>query len=197
MIKINLSTDGKKVGPEAYLRLIKLKFVILGLILMLVPDWIKSAYFEDQLNIAQTDMSTLTKERNELRKKVDGVKNIRNQIEKLKEREQSLQERLKVVKQIVETKKNPWNPVQYIAKNIPENVWLTSMIYNPEPGAGSMTLTGYSVDYKIQGEFQEALKQSIFFDKYIEYKKVTNSTTQTNSKEFAQFEFILKLVRLD
>ncbi len=198
MIKINLASDSKNVTLESYLRLVKLKPIALGFLLTFLPDMINSYYFQDQITIAQTDLSELQRQRNSLRAEMNKYKNIKSQIEKLKEREQNLQERLKVVKQIVETKKNPWNPILYISKNIPPSAWLTKMVYKPEPGVGVMDIAGYSTDYKVQREFVDALKQSIFFDKFIEPKKVTEETANNDqAKGFAPFEFNLVLVRLE
>jgi Tfp pilus assembly protein PilN len=198
MIEINLSTlkkplDLANVGGFDLSKL-NVKMVVIAIFLLYVPDFFVVGNLEQSKLDAEQELQTLTEQKNKLTKRVNALKEFDKQVQQLKRREQQLTEKLEVVKSILTKKRNPWNILVYIAKNIPPEIWLTSIEFNEE----ELIFRGLSLDYANQGVFLENLKKSIFFDKNIVYSKVPLSNTADEStKGLAPFEVKTRITRFE
>lgn len=196
MIKVNLSTVKKPMDLANVggldLSKINVKWVILAIIFLYIPDF----FVVDRLTAIREErdqeLQALIEQKNKITKEVNELKNFDKQIEMLKRREEELAAKLEVVKSILSTKKNPWNILVYVAKNIPPEIWLTEIQYQGD----SLTIRGRSADYQSQGLFLENLKKSIFFDKNIVYQKGDAPATRDNRK-LASFEMIATITRYE
>ncbi len=197
MININLSTQKKAVDITNVggfdLSKIKVKFVLIAIILSYVPDFIILPTLETERVEAQARIDELSNDAGKKKKQVNSLKGFDKQIQQLKRREQQLVEKLELVKTIISKKKNPWKVLEYVAKNIPPEIWLTEIIYNDD----KMIFKGLSMDYTNQGVFLENLKRSVFFADNIVYSKVDTAAMSTDLKKMAPFEITANIVRYE
>jgi Tfp pilus assembly protein PilN len=197
MININLSTQKKAVDITNVggldLSKIKVKFVLLAILISYLPDFIILPSLEEERAAAQETINNLTTEANKKRKQVNSLKGFDKQIQQLKRREQQLVEKLELVKTIISKKKNPWKVLEYVAKNIPPEIWLTEIYYEDD----KMIFKGLSMDYTNQGVFLENLKRSVFFADNITYSKVDTAAMSSDMKKMAPFEITANIVRYE
>jgi Tfp pilus assembly protein PilN len=197
MISINLSTQKKTVDITNVggldLSKIKVKFVLIAILISYLPDFIILPSLEEERAAAQETINNLTTEANKKRKQVNSLKGFDKQIQQLKRREQQLVEKLELVKTIISKKKNPWKVLEYVAKNIPPEIWLTEIYYEDD----KMIFKGLSMDYTNQGVFLENLKRSVFFADNITYSKVDTAAMSTDMKKMAPFEITANIVRYE
>ncbi|MCE3012108.1 MAG: PilN domain-containing protein [Proteobacteria bacterium] len=197
MISINLSTQKKAVDITNVggldLSKIKVKFVLIAILISYLPDFIILPSLEEERAAAQETINNLTTEANKKRKQVNSLKGFDKQIQQLKRREQQLVEKLELVKTIISKKKNPWKVLEYVAKNIPPEIWLTEIYYEDD----KMIFKGLSMDYTNQGVFLENLKRSVFFADNIAYSKVDTAAMSSDMKKMAPFEITANIVRYE
>jgi Tfp pilus assembly protein PilN len=196
VIEINLSTAQKgmdltNIGGYDFSK-IKVKYIFFSLILLYLPDIFISDHLESEFNVKQAEFDGYSRERDDLKNKVNSLKDFEKQINALEEQEKKLREKLGIVKTIMSQRINPWNILVYISKNIPPEIWLTSLEFR----GTKITLRGVSNDYSPQGLFLENLKKSIFFDRDVVYKKIANESDRSN-RALAPFEIELKIVRYE
>lgn len=197
MIQVNLSTAKKPLDLANVggfdLSKINVKMVLIAIVLLYIPDFFLVDGFEQDRVLAQESLSQLMQKKNQLQKRVSALKEFDKQVQQLKRREAQLTEKLNVVKTIITKKKNPWNILVYVAKNIPPEIWLTEITYNSD----KLVFKGLSTDYTNQGLFLENLKKSIFFDKNITYSKTDTTTLPEEMKNLAPFEITATITRFE
>lgn len=197
MININLSTQKKAVDITNVggldLSKIKIKFVLIAILLSYIPDFLVLPSLEQERAAAQENIDGLSAEVAKKRKQVRSLKGFDKQIQQLKRREQQLVEKLELVKTIISKKKNPWKVLEYVAKNIPPEIWLTEIYYEDD----KMVFKGLSMDYTNQGVFLENLKRSVFFADNITYSKVDTEAMSSDMKKMAPFEITANIVRYE
>ncbi len=197
MIQVNLSTLKKPIDLANVggfdLSKVNVKMVLIAIALLYIPDFFLVDGFEEERVAAENKLAELTTQKNQLQKRVSALKEFDKQVQQLKRREAQLLEKLNVVKTIITKKKNPWNILVYVAKNIPPEIWLTEITYDSE----KLIFKGLSTDYTNQGLFLENLKKSIFFDKNISYSKTDTSTLPDEVKNLAPFEITATIARFE
>ncbi len=197
MIEINLSTlkkplDLANVGGFDLSKL-NVKLVVLAIILLYIPDFFIIDSLEKSKIAADAELQELIQTKNKLTKRVNALKEFDKQVQQLKRRERQLTEKLEVVKSILTTKRNPWNILVYVARNIPPEIWLTEIAFQGE----ELIFKGLSLDYANQGIFLDSLKKSVFFDKNITYSKVPPTGTSETQKNLAPFEIKARIARFE
>ena len=198
MIEINLSTvkkplDLANVGGLDLSKL-NIKLVVLAILFLYIPDFFLVGNLEELRVAADGELQAMILKKNKLTKRVNSLKEFDKQVQQLKRRELQLTEKLEVVKSILTTKRNPWNILVYIAKNIPPEIWLTQIEFKED----ELTFRGLSLDYANQGVFLDNLKKSIFFDKKITYSKIPLTTSATDAeKSMAPFEVKARITRFE
>ena len=196
MIKINLSNSKKKVdisniGGFDFTKM-KIKAVILVAVLIYIPDftilpmWQKAQ--DDTNQIIQTKQMELSK----LKRKVAESQDMEKQILELKAQEENLGKRLTSVKQAISEKKNPAPLLLYIAKNVPEELWINSLTIEDD----RMSIRGEAYDYTSIGNFMNNLKSSVF----IREANITSTSSvvrPTDKRRIETFEVNFVIARFD
>ena len=197
MIEINLSTQKKAVDIKNVggfdLSKLNVKYVLIAIVISYLPDFIILPSLEDTRVQAQARVDQLNSENSKKKAQVNSLKGFDKQIQQLKRREQQLLEKLELIKTIISKKKNPWNVLVYVAKNIPQEIWLTEIHYEED----KITFKGLSMDYTNQGVFLDNLKRSVFFADNISYNKIDTATMPTEMKKMAPFEITANIVRYE
>lgn len=197
MIEINLIVGKKPFKMPTLLgvdlAILNLKMIGLAILISFVPGMFLEGGREEEINAANEEVSQLRSQANKLERKVDENKGIQDQVDALNRQEKKLAERLGVVKEIIKLKKNPMNIMLYVAKNIPEDVWIIEFDLTGK----NLTLKGQARNYKSIGLFIENLKNSVFFNKDLIMKSSqTIEKPETNSR-VEQFEIVGTIARFD
>lgn len=167
MIEINLIVGKKPFKMPTIMgvdmALINVKMIVVAIMLSFVPGALLESDWEPEVNTANEQVSELQLKIKKLEKKNDENKSIQEQVDALARQEKKLAERLGVVKEIIKLKKNPMGIMLYLAKNIPDDVWIVSLSIENN----TIKIKGQSLTYKSIGVFIENLKNSVFFSKDI------------------------------
>lgn len=197
MIEINLSTTQKAIDLQNVggvdLSKINVKMVLLALVILYLPDFYLASMFEEENAAAQARFESLTKERDKLKRQVEGLQEYDKQIQALRRQEQKLKDKLDVVRSILSKRQNPWPILAYVARNIPPEVWLREITF----ANSKLVFRGMSLDYTPQGVFLENLKKSVFFEKNITYTKSDASSLPEDEKNLAPFEITATVSRFE
>lgn len=195
MIEINLSPS-KKAGSITNvagidLSLLNVKMLLVAFIILYVPDGFLLDYYDSQIVDNNKKQQVLNKELRTVSSKVRGMANIQKQVDALNEQEEKLAQKLNAVKDIINKRSNPFQLLQYITQNIPEDVWVTSVTINES----SLLIKGHSKNWKSIGAFLENLKNSIFFSKQISYSRPENSENEYRGQRVEVFEIRATILR--
>lgn len=163
MIEVNLLSVKKAFKlPTVWgidFNVINLKMIIGAYLLtLLVP------IYESQMDNNRLGINKIIEEKNlelnKVRQEGEKLEEIKIEIERFEQQERKLNEKLEVVKKIIKLRKNPMNMLYYLAKSIPEDVWVTKIAIQDD----QMTISGESTSYKSIGQLIESFKSSIFFE---------------------------------
>ena len=193
MIEVNLKVGEKDFRLPVILGLDLNIISIKGIIIALFVHFIVPPIFNDNFLKGLEDIDTkirgLKRQIRELKKKKKSQQDIQDQIDSFLQKEKKLNNKLVVVKRIIKLKKNPLKILLYISKNIPEDLWLTSMSLEND----NIALSGESNSYKSIGRFIENLKKATFFDQSL---KLTKSQTRADDsgRRVEEFEIKAKIV---
>lgn len=163
LIEVNLK-KGKKIiqlptfmGVE--ISVINFKLLFLSLVLYFFMPPFFQDYLAQDLAKIQKELVTINEKQQSLAAAAQNVQAIKTQVELYAQKEKIVEEKRNYVNKILELRKNPQTFLLFIAKNIPEDLWLSSLqIENDEA-----ILDGYSKTYKSITQFLEILNESIFF----------------------------------
>lgn len=162
MIKINLSTAKKQVditnvGGFDFSKL-KFKAVLLAILIIYIPDFFLVPLWEDERNMLNQQLDAKNDELRKLKTQVQRSRNLEKQIQELKLQEENLGQKLTAVKQAISEKKNPSPLLLYIAKNVPDELWIKELVIDND----KMTIKGEALDYTSIGNFVNSLRSSVF-----------------------------------
>lgn len=196
MIKINLSNAKKQVdisniGGFDFTQM-KIKAVLVVIILIYIPDFVLVPLWEEEREVASQTIQTKQVELSNLKKKVTDSQDLEKQIRELKAQEENLGKKLTAVKQAISEKRNPAPILLYIAKNIPNELWIKELSIEQE----KMTIKGEALDYTSIGNFVNSLRSSVF----IREASIagTNSTVRESDKRRIEtFEVNFSIARFD
>lgn len=196
MIKVNLSTGKKQVnmsnvGGFDFSRM-KIKAVILAIVILYLPDFFLTPLWEEEIMTLTQEVNTKQGKASSLKRKVAKGGDFEKQIRELKAQEENLGQKLQAVKQAISEKKNPASLLLYVAKNVPNELWITDLTIEGE----SMTIKGEALDYTSIGNFVNNLRSSVFIrDANI---VSTNSTVKEEDKRrIESFEVKFAIARFD
>lgn len=195
MIEINLLSSKKNQGLSALggldLNLINIKMVGIALFILFVPEGFIIDYFDNEIQSIQATNNSLRSESRKLGSKVNSLKQIEDQVNALTEQEDKLKRKLVVVKEIINKRQNPFSVLYYIAQNTPEDLWITDFTLVDK----KIEMTGKSKNWKSIGKFLENLRNSIFFDKNINYEQPAGA--KSNESRVEVFKISASIVRFE
>lgn len=196
MIKINLNTEKKKldltnVGGFDFSKL-KIKALLLVIVLIYLPDFLVLPMWEEELQQSNEAISTKQMQLNTLKRKASQTKEYEKQLNELKAQEENLGKKLMAVKEAINQKKNPASLLLYIAKNIPNELWIQELSIEND----ILMIKGEALDYSSIGKFVTNLRSSVF----IKDANIvgTNSTVREGDKRrIESFEVKFVIGRFD
>lgn len=196
MIKINLSVAQKQVdisnlGGFDFTK-IKIKAVILAIIIMYAPDFILVPMWEDEINVKNQELTALQGELSSLKRKVSQSATLEKQIRELKAQEENLGKKLTAVKEAISQKRNPANLLLYVAKNIPEDLWLLDLSIDNQ----TMVVKGEALSYTSVGNFVNSLRSSVFI-RDANIKNTTSTVRESDKRRIESFEINFAIARFE
>jgi Tfp pilus assembly protein PilN len=196
MIKINLTaakkeTDFSNLGGIDFTR-VKIVPVMIAIVLLYAPDFTLAPMWEEEFNAKTNEFTSLQSKLNGLKRKVSQSATLERQIRELQAQENNLAKKLTAVKQAISEKRNPSNLLVYIAKNIPQDLWILELNIDNEV----MTVKGQALNYVSVGNFVNNLRSSIFI-KDANIKNTTSTVRESDKRRIESFEISFAIARLD
>jgi Tfp pilus assembly protein PilN len=196
MIKINLSSAQKQVDISNLAGLdfsqIKIKMLLLVIGLAYVPDFFLYPAWETSLAEKNADFNTKQMALQRLKRQVSQNTSFEKQIRELKAQEENFRKKLFAVKEAISQKQNPYPLLHYIAKNIPPEVWITSLTIDND----KMSIKGQSLDYGSVGNFLTSLKSSVFIKDFV-MGPVDSIVRPSDKRRIETFEVTYTIGRFD
>lgn len=162
MIEINLTPKEKQKSITKVagidLSLINVKYLVFAIVFLYAYEPIINTVYDPEIEGNQAKERAYIKEYKKLNAELRTYDQIKEEVKNADIQEKKLILKIDVIKQIVQKRQNPFQVLKYIADNTPGGVWLTELVYESE----TLTLTGYSKDFKGINDFMENLKNSIF-----------------------------------
>lgn len=187
MIKINLSTSKKavdmtNVGGFDFTKL-KHKALALVIAIIYIPDFTLVPTWEEEKLALNNELTNKQQELSKLRTKISQTGSLEKQIRELKAQEENLGQKLVAVKQAISEKRNPAPLLLYIAKNVPNELWIKELSLDNDV----MIIKGEALDYTSIGNFVNNLRSSVFI-KEANISATNSSVRETDKRRIESFE---------
>jgi Tfp pilus assembly protein PilN len=196
MIKVNLSLaqnqmDISNVGGFDFT---KIKFVLVGIAIVsvYVPDFTIKTYWEEEAQAKNDELAALQGKLSDKRREVSKFGDLERQIKELQAQEENLGKKLVAVKQAISLKRNPSNLLLYIAKNIPEDLWIKEMTLEES----KLVIKGEALSYTGVGSFVNNLRSSVFVSD-ANIKSTTSNVRESDKRRIETFEVHFTIARLE
>ena len=196
MIKVNLSLaqnqmDISNVGGFDFT---KIKFVLVGIaiVVVYVPDFTIKTYWEEEAQAKNDELAALQGKLSDKRREVSKFGDLERQIKELQAQEENLGKKLVAVKQAISLKRNPSNLLLYIAKNIPEDLWIKEMTLEES----KLVIKGEALSYTGVGSFVNNLRSSVFVSD-ANIKSTTSNVRESDKRRIETFEVHFTIARLE
>jgi Tfp pilus assembly protein PilN len=196
MIKINLSNAKKQVdisniGGFDFTKL-KIKPLLLFMVLIYLPDFLLVPMWEEERTTTAAVIDEKQGKLSSLKRKVSQSQDLDKQIRELKAQEENLGKKLTAVKQAINEKKNPATILLYIAKNIPNELWIKELTITSD----QMVVKGEALNYVSIGEFVNSMKSSVFVRDH-KILNTSNMLRETDKRRIEIFEIQFAIARFD
>jgi Tfp pilus assembly protein PilN len=148
------------------------------------------AFYVDEITALETKTMSDKKKLRELRTELRGYDAVKKQVKELNIQEKNLATKIKIVKEIVEKRQNPFKVLKYIADNTPKDVWIVEL----EIDDRDLKIIGYSKSWKSIGFFIDNLRNSIFFNGTANYIKPEAMEEEISKQRVETFEITTSIV---
>lgn len=172
----------------------KIKIVpcLLAAFFVYVPDLFLAGLWEDDYNAKNQELVTRQELLKTKQSEVARSAELEKQIQELKAQEENLGKKLTAVKQAISVKRNPSNLLLYIAKNIPEDLWIKELSLEDN----IMIIKGEGLSYTGVGNFVNNLRSSIFISD-ASIKSTTSNVRESDKRRIETFEVHFTIARLE
>ena len=196
MIKINLSIEKQQfdlsnIGGLDFTR-IKVIPLVGAIFFYYLPDFTLISYWENERLGVNETVKQKQGELRELKNKVTKSMYVNRQISELKAHEENLGKKLNAVKEAIKEKRNPGSLLQYISKNIPQELWIKELNIQDF----QLIIKGESLDYASIGNFVNSLRSSIFI-KDANISSTSSVVRETDKRRIESFEVKFNIARFD
>ncbi len=187
MIKINLIVGKQPFKMPVIMGMdfsyINFKAFVIVWLLSFVPGYTIYQSWESEKEAETKALTQLEGTVRDLTSKAKRLKALEQEADEFKKQEKMLQEKLMVVRQLLKSKISPVKLLLYIAENIPENVWLTSLDLKDR----QLKITGQATSFDDITVFMSGLKNAIFFVQPVQpggMKTIIDDQTGKRREEF-------------
>lgn len=164
MIRVNLLEEVTRRNTGAGLaasplKHLNLKMLLVGIGVYYALDYGSEALWKWELEGYNTRIAALNKESDGLAQEVAKVEETKNLLTAYKEKLVDLQKRSLLVDQITSKKTNPQKLLESLAKNMPEDLWLTKLRIED----AAVSIEGMALVYKSIGDFMGRINATPYF----------------------------------
>lgn len=194
MIEINLTPGEKQKDftkiAGMNLSLINVKLLVPFFLLVYLVEPVIDAFYVDEIASIEAKTIAGKKKLREMTAELRGYDVVKKQVKELNIQEKNLATKIKIVKEIVEKRQNPFKVLKYIADNTPKDVWIVEL----EIDDRDLKLVGYSKSWKSIGFFIDNLRNSIFFNGTANYIKPEALKEEIANTRVETFEITTSIV---
>ena len=166
MIKINLIEQKKPLKIPVVLGIdftrINYKFLVVALALSFVPEKFVFPRFTETEKNEEVKILDIKKENRLLTKKLKANKDLQKKIDDTEKKISELKLKTKQIEKILKIKTNPKPALERVAKDIPTDLWLTSMALTDSQ---NIVINGLSYSFKSISNFLSLINDSKFFNR--------------------------------
>ena len=166
MIKINLIEQKKPLKIPVVLGIdftrINYKFLAVALALSFVPEKFIFPRFSGAEKNEEKKILDIQKENKLLTKKLRANKDLQKKIDDTEKKISELKLKTKQIEKILKIKTNPKPALERVAKDIPTDLWLTSMALTESQ---NIVINGLSYSFKSISNFLSLINDSKFFNR--------------------------------
>lgn len=164
MIKLNLLEKKTGAGlPKVLgvdLNKFNLKLIGLAIVFLYLPEMGIQFLYDPQVEALTTSKATIEEENNRLKSEIDAEIDVKNQLDNFKKQVENLERKSKQVDQILLAKKNPKKILEKIARSIPEDAWIESLVITEKD---EIDIRGGAYSAKSIGDFITITNDSPYF----------------------------------
>jgi len=185
MIEINLIEQKQQIKLPTVLGVdfaeLNVKALVIAVIFMYIPDLFLPDFYAEQMEAVNIRLQAVDKKIKTIEREIKANENVKKKLDAFNSQVERLKERSKQVDQIIKTRTNPKKILERLARNIPDDVWLTKIEIKQDR---SIFLEGSSTSYKSIGDFISLANESTFFGKTLTLaKSSTKKTGRGRTKE--------------
>lgn len=196
MIRINLAKSSGQLDLSNLggldLSKIKIKAVAIAIVLLYIPDFTIFPMWENERNVMVEQINQKNRALDELRQKVDEASTYEQQIKDLQAQEENLSQKLVAVKGAISEKSNPAALLLYIAKNTPDDLWLTEL----QIKGNELHVKGEALSYPNVGDFVSNISSSVFISSS-SIIRTASKTREADKKRVEEFEIKFIIARFE
>lgn len=164
MIKLNLLEKKTGAGlPKVMgvdLNKVNLKVIGLAIAVLYLPEMGVKMIYDPQIDTLTNTKTTIEQENAKLKSEIDSEIDVKNQLDNFKKQVENLERKSKQVDQILLSKKNPKKILEKIARSIPEDAWIESLVINEKD---EIEIKGGAYSAKSIGDFITITNDSPYF----------------------------------
>ncbi len=133
---------------------------IVALVIFFVPEMFVVPFFEGEVVVIQTELGKVAGEANQLKDEIRRERQTQDEIEKFEQRIELLKKRGEQAQEVINRRTNPMNLLLHIARNIPDDLWIDSIIIQNK----DIEIKGGAAQYASIGSFKDGANASIYFN---------------------------------
>lgn len=162
MIEINLY-PGKGTGTDEASSLdfndISKKGMLAAFLIYLIAQMGAPYFYSLKIGGLDNRLNGMRQDLTSIKGKMGQLKELRREIEAAKQEEKLLYDQLNIIKEVTNDKRNPMRILLFLARNLPENTWVTGFSMKGR----DITIEGRSFSYNLIGKLFNAFEDSVFF----------------------------------
>ena len=166
MIKVNLIEQKKPLKIPVFLGVditkINYKFLIVAIIINYLPGCHIYPRFNSMQENSRKEIGILEKENKEFKKTLDKNKDVDKKIQEFDEKIRDLKLKTKQIEKILKVKTNPKPALERIAKDIPEDLWLTQILLE---NSTEISIQGMSYSFRSISNFLSLVNDSKYYNR--------------------------------
>ena len=182
MIELNLievkTSQLSGLGP--LLQLIKaVNWIIVGIAAALYfgGEWWLDNDWSKEKQAKEEEQNQLTTELNKLKRDIKKNQDVKDMILAFNKQAEVLKARSAQIEEIRQLKINPQRILERIARDVPDEVWLTSIELTPSK---TISIQGEALEYQSIGDFMTKLNDSKFFNRSLNLKESNSVDIKVN-----------------
>ncbi|MBT3234942.1 MAG: PilN domain-containing protein [Bdellovibrionales bacterium] len=163
MIEINLLPKRRQLRLPTImgldLKALNIKWLLLTLLILYLPGFIYQPIWQNHIDDVSQELAKIKKKAGKLNRELGSHAMLKKQLDEFNAQVKKLQRREKLVAEVLKEKVNPYRPLLFLVKNIPDDMWWDFVALTED----RVSIKGGSLSYKSIGDFILNANDSIYF----------------------------------